>query len=113
MNSIKSKMLLKEAIMLLLNEQLLLEVKNKKFRKEVVNNNIITKSEYNSKVFNKKKGRMRRPFNDPIYFQMLYNSAFYDQSTWNVKHKFEHLDEFILMYDEVKEKIIDPYRFTF
>ena len=86
MNNFKSNILLKEAIIFLLNEQILLEANKKKFIQDVVNNNIISKKEFYKKVY--KKNNFRAPFKDDIFRDMLYNSCFYDQETWNVTHKF-------------------------
>lgn len=99
-----NKHLLKEIISLHVDQNLLLEITNKEFKKEIVNTGLISIEDYENKIFNKKRQKFRKPFTEPLYLEFLASSI-----KSNEEERFSSLDDFIEMYDLVKPAIIDPY----
>ena len=84
-----------------ISQRLLLEVKKKQFEKDLVDTGIISREEYESKIFNIKRGRPIMPFADANFLQMLYNSYMAKQN--------HSVQDFIDIFRNVKTHILDPF----
>tara|TARA_B100001059_G_scaffold81966_1_gene80046 strand:+ start:990 stop:4097 length:3108 start_codon:yes stop_codon:yes gene_type:complete len=84
-----------------ISQRLLLEVKKKQFEKDLVDTDIISREEYESKIFNVKRGRPIMPFADANFLQMLYNSCMAKQN--------HNVQDFIDIFHDVKTHILDPF----
>tara|TARA_Y100001972_G_scaffold25193_1_gene30568 strand:- start:10551 stop:12599 length:2049 start_codon:yes stop_codon:yes gene_type:complete len=79
---------------------LLLEVKAKDFKRDLVPD-IVSEDDYFNFIFNDKKGKFKKPFTDNLYLQIVYNSYMAGQN--------HSIQDFIELYDIAKQQIIDPF----